>query len=99
MFTMLPTFDILQENIATYKDEENRKHSYNIYKKKLLKDMDIDSPSSEGKSTDWGIESTDEEPRNSQNEDNIEDDNPEVKDDESSKTENGIGAENKETTI
>ena len=32
MFTALPTFDILQENIATYKDKENRKHSYNIYK-------------------------------------------------------------------
>ena len=52
---------------------------------KLRKDMDIDSPSSEGESTDWGIESTDEEPRNSQNEDKIEDESPEVKDDESSK--------------
>ena len=66
MFTMLPTFDILQEEIAIYKDKENRKHSYNIYKKKLLKDMDIDSPSSEGESTDWGIEATDNELDNSQ---------------------------------
>ena len=66
MFTMVPTFDILQEEIAIYKDKENRKHSYNIYKKKLLKDMDIDSPSSEGESTDWGIEATDNELDNSQ---------------------------------
>ena len=66
MFTMLPTFDILQEEITIYKDKENRKHRNNIYNKKILKALDIESPSSEGESTDWGIEATDNELDNSQ---------------------------------
>ena len=61
--------------------------------------MDIDSPSSGPESTDWGIESTDEESRNSQNEDKIENASPEGKDAESSKTESDIGTENKAMAI
>ena len=84
MFTALPTFDILQEEVATIKDRVHSKHRYNIYKKKILQDLQIEASSSEGESSDWGIEATEDEHSNSQNEDKIEDDSPESKYNESS---------------
>jgi hypothetical protein len=90
MFTELPPFDIMKDKVENMTEP---------FYSKIRKDLQNKASSSEGESTDSGNESTDEEPRNSQNEDKIEDDSPEGKDDESSKTENGIGAENKETTI
>ena len=66
IFTELPPFDSLQKLVTEIKDDENNKHRYNIYKKKILKDLEIESPSSEGESTDWGIEATDNELDNSQ---------------------------------
>ena len=77
MFTELPTFDIMKDHVESIKEE--------FHSRKNSKDLQNKASSSEDESTDWGIESTDEKPRNSQNEDKIEDASSEAKDGESSK--------------
>ena len=57
MFTELPTFDIMKDHIESIKEE--------FHRRKNSKDLQNKASSSEG------IESTDEEPRNSQNEDKL----------------------------